>query len=72
MPLQIVERGFRTLLFSDKPDGVAPEPDAIPQFDSFSAARIASRQDLPVRVFDTKEKIEPLPVREITNTPPPT
>jgi hypothetical protein len=72
MPLQIVERGFRTLVFSDKPNGVSPEPDAIPLFDSFSASRIASLQNAPVRVFDTKEKIEVLPVRPISDTPPPT
>lgn len=71
MPLQIVERGFRTLVFTDKPNGVSPEPDAVPLFDSFSAARRAMLQNAPVRVFDTQEGEIPA-IRPISETPPPT
>jgi hypothetical protein len=71
MTLQVVSAGYRTVLFTDKPNG-PPKVDEIPAPVKFSAERIAASEVPPTTVYAASAgKIEEGPIHPISDTPPP-
>jgi hypothetical protein len=72
MALIIVDRGFKTLVFTDAPDGPPPEVNLAPIPARFSATKVAAKDIPPSAVYEvTNGQLETLPVRPISVSKPP-